>query len=257
MSARIRWQQVLATVGLASLLSWPSLLWTGTAWGKQEGQTSERGFPTRKVGGGTRCGLEAPCPYDVLVALIPDGLAATAEALPNFYFYIPPAEEASKPNRDGPLLEFVLRDESDRLVYEAIFSATSKGGIVPFQLPTSPRFQGLAVGQNYHWYLSIIYDPADRSYDDVVEGWIRRVAPQTELSEQLARATPLERVELLQAANLWYEALDTLAQLKQSRPDDPRVDQMWNQLLKDIELDQRLNQKPLLKTDFQPVITDN
>ncbi|WP_013323759.1 DUF928 domain-containing protein [Gloeothece verrucosa] len=212
-------------------------------------------FPVRRVGGGTRgeCiqaqatslnGSSLPCPS--LIALIPEQLVITSSVTPTLLFYIPAIG-----NYEKIQVEFILRNEQDQSVSQASFTSSGQGGIISFTIPKSQSFQGLKTEQNYHWYLSIIYDSRDRSHDEVVEGWLRHRPLETALASQLASSTPLERVQLYQQHNLWHEALYTLAELKRSHPDDPAIAQMWTGLLGAIDLNMVANE-PLINQISQP-----
>jgi hypothetical protein len=71
------------------------------------------------------------------------------------------------------------------------------------------------------------------------------------LADQLTQADALERVKLYRESQLWYEALEELAQLKRSRPDDSKVSQQWTQLLAAMNLS-AIAKVPLLDTNLAP-----
>ena len=275
MFKRMHLRKVLTTVGLASLLCWPSLVLSESTWAKEENQQESEGFPTnrrgitfrgkpnqdnrdssgqeglpaRRVGGGSRDLLS----WDPLIALIPEeGPVKTEEAFPLLYFYLPQV----KPSQEVKI-EFVLYTEQEwrqykkeaKPIYEKIFSTTDREGILSLKMLASDTFEGLSVGKNYHWFLSIISD-RDRARDQVVKGWIRRVEADPALNSQLVKATPLERVKLLQEAGLWHEAVHILAELKRSRPEDAEIADKWEQLLQSLTLEQ-LAQKPLIDANLQ------
>ena len=205
-------------------------------WAGQTKESSQKnnGWPTRRVGGGSRegCGPDSPNQFCVpVIAMIPDHLVVTATDTPTLFFQIP-----SLRNPKGVQMEFVLRDGSDRLVYETSFTATPEGGLLALHLPKTGDFQGLKVGENYHWYFSIIYDATDRAHDDVVEGWLRREVIPESLARQLKTATPIEQVALYKDAQLWTEAISTLALLKQDQPNNPILAEKWQFLLGELEL---------------------
>jgi hypothetical protein len=163
--------------------------------------------------------------------MIPDHLVVTATDTPTLFFQIP-----SLRNPTGVQMEFILRDGSDRLVYETSFAASPEGGLLALPLPKTGEFQGLKIDENYHWYFSIIYDPNDRAHDDVVEGWLRREVIPESLARQLQTATPMEQVALYKDAQLWTEAISTLALLKQNQPNNLIFAEKWQQILRELEL---------------------
>lgn len=226
-----------SVISVTLILSLFSVLFSGEVWAANQSQSTRQGWPTRRVGGGSRgCSpemtensLTQPC--RPLIALVPEGLAITTQSLPSLWFYIPQLQ-----NSDHTVIEFVLRDEDDHLVYETTFKPTHQGEMISFQLSQSQTFKGLDAAKAYHWYFSVINQAQDRSHDDVVEGWVQRVPLSSTLAQQLKLATPLEKVEIYQEANLWPEAIALMASLKQMQPNDLNISQKWKQLVASLEL---------------------
>lgn len=201
---------------------------------------SREGFPGRRIGGGSRGG----CPFGAkrLTAIVPENnLGLTVAAYPTFFFYIPqtPTPQA---------VEFVLLDDNDRQVYQTKFMTTGDSGIVHLSLPDQAGLPPLAIGKDYHWYFSMLCNPANRAYDVFVEGWIQRVEPNAVLASKLEKASSLERADLYASAGLWHEALVTLAELRRDRPYDSAIAANWTKLLQFVGLD-TIAQEPLI--DYQ------
>lgn len=194
------------------------------------------GLPGRRVGGGTR----GECNFGekTLTALIPkNNLGLTVAGHPKFFFYIP---ETS----DSQAVEFVLRDETDRQVYEKTFKTTGTSGVISLSLPESAQLKPLEIGKKYHWYLSVICNAQNRAQDISVDGWIQRVEPNRTLASKLEKVAPRERAALYAASDLWHEALTTLAQMRHSRPNDSTIAAEWAQLLQSVGLD-NIAQEPV------------
>ncbi|MBE9166252.1 DUF928 domain-containing protein [Pleurocapsales cyanobacterium LEGE 06147] len=191
---------------------------------------SREGLPTYRRGGGSRGGCLAN--RGQLVALIPENaVGKTTAALPKLFFYIPQDDLPQ-----AVTLEFVLRDRQDKLVYESFFTTDGKSGIVSVDLPESSKSKELKTNEQYHWYLSMICDPQNRSRDVVVKGWIQRVEIEPAIEQKLARSNPLERASLYQKQDLWYDALSTLAEQKQAVDSQLRVTAKWTELLESVGL---------------------
>lgn len=247
-----------SVINLTLIISFFSVLFSGDVWAGNQSESNRQGWPTRRVGGGSRgCSPEntdndESLPHLLrgatrvlqltqqcrpLIALVPEGLTITTQTLPSLWFYF-----AQVKNSDRTVIEFVLRDEADQLVYEATFKPThQEGEITSFQLSQSQTFKGLVAGKAYHWYLSVINKAQDRAHDDVVEGWVQRVSISSTLAQQLALATPLEKVQIYQEADLWPEAIALMASLKQMHPNDLSISQMWKQLIASPELPLQAN----------------
>ncbi len=217
---------------LASLISLSIVSLTDRVRAETNNGNAKSGFPTRQVGGGTRDG-SCSAQGDSLKALTPNNsVGMTTKALPELFFYAP---KTSQPQQ----VEFVLRDASDRAVYETTkTTSTERNGIFSIDIPTTKELSQLETNHNYHWYLSMICDPQNRAKDLVVEGWIKRVAISPEVDRQLEKLAPLERVNLYQKADIWYDALATLIDLKRSQVNDAQVPEKWRELLNSVGLEE-------------------
>jgi hypothetical protein len=193
-------------------------------------------IPDRRVGGGTRgprvSNLSRCIPRETnLIAVVPrTATGLTAQGSPTLYFYLPPMERTQ-------IAEFVLSDSIDKtVIYEETLNIGKESGIIGVRIPSEQTRTELATDRDYRWYFTIICNPEDPSQDIVVEGRIRRTELEPTLVAQLNQGTPLEQVNLYLKAELWYDALATLAQLRSDRLDDPEVSAAWTQLLQSVDL---------------------
>jgi hypothetical protein len=223
--ARLSRKVVVAlSVGLLGL--WPIMAIA------QEYVPPVEGLPGRRQGGGTR----GDClPSDAsLIALMPNSnFGQTLEDYPTFYWYVPEvAAEAA---------EFVLLDENDNEIYIAEYQLSNQSGIISLSLPATAGLPPLEVGQDYHWYFSLICDRLDRSGDLFTEGWVRRISDPS-LAQQASQLSALDQATLYAESGIWYEALDILAGLRRDRPTDPQVSQGWTTLLNSVGLGELIDQ---------------
>jgi hypothetical protein len=79
----------------------------------------------------------------------------------------------------------------------------------------------------------------------VAEGQIERVEPNPNLVAQLKTASPRDRAALYAEAGIWYDAVNSIAQLRRSSPNDTAIAADWAELLKSVGLD-TISQKPLI-----------
>lgn len=226
--SRFRFAAICLTSLLTlSLASFPELVKAG------ESNTARVGLPGRRVGGGTR----GDCNFGekTLTALIPkNNLGLTVAGHPKFFFYIPQTTDSQE-------VEFVLSDETESEVYEKTFKTTGSSGVVSLSLPDSAP---LEIGKKYHWYVSVICNAQDRSNDVSIDGWIQRVNTNPTLASKLEKVALGERGAIYAKANLWHEALTTLAELRHSHPHDSTVSAKWTELLQSVGLD-NIAQEPL------------
>lgn len=205
------------------------------------------GAPNRVEGAGTRA-PDSNCPVvgKPLTALVPSNqFGATVAAYPTFFVYMP----AQSPQTSPLPVEFVLSDTNGNLIYKSMFKSNGKSGIVALTLPSQAGLMPLSVGQDYQWSFSIICQADERTRDIAVEGWIRRVALDGTLSNQLKQASLQQQVGLYAGAELWHDALATLVQLRRNYPNDAAIAANWKNLLGAAGLNE-IAQEPL-----QPVST--
>lgn len=234
--------QLSTTLGWSTLLniSSPSLAgdkggipqrWQAKAYQPPKGF----GAPIRREAGGTRGDSCTQINREnMLRALVPqDGFGVTVAASPTLLFYMPNMnpESPEKP------VEFVLVDDNENEVYKSTFKTTGKSGIVSISLPPNAGASRLQLGKDYHWYLSIVCDPQERSNDIAVSGRIRRVELQANTRSQLQQTAAKDKAKLYAEAEVWFDALAALAEQRTNNPNDAGAVQEWEQLLKSVQLD--------------------
>ncbi|MGF1539003.1 MAG: DUF928 domain-containing protein [Pleurocapsa sp.] len=202
----------------------------------KDGTRTNHGMPTYRRDGGSR-GTQEQCVANHnqnIVAIIPENtVTLTASTAPKLFFYI---SETSQERT----LEFVLRNEEDKLIYEA-FLTTDGRGIVSVEIPPEVQANLLQEKQDYHWYLSMICNAEQRSQDLVVEGWMRPSQIDPITKKQLAEADVIEQAELYNQQGLWHDALLVLAERKHNYA----VAAKWSELLNSVGLGE-LASKPFV-----------
>ena len=232
---RKKFSKLITTIFLTSLLAL-SLSSVSESVQAQASNKVRVGLPGRRVGGGTRGDCNGVGEKQLTALMPKNNLALTVAANPQLFFYLPAIAKQT--------VEFVLRDEADNQVYEKTFKSTGTNGIISINLLDSKHSKNLTVGKKYHWYLSVICNPQDRANDISVDGWIQRVEPSLSLTKKLEQAAPLQRLVMYEAANLWQDALTTLAQLRYYHPHSVSVKEQWTQLLRSVDLG-NISKEPL------------
>lgn len=153
------------------------------------------------------------------------GLTATER--PMLWFYQPYAKAAISN------IQVILRDEanpSNKVVYRASLPPAQTSGIQGVALTDVP----LEGNKTYHWYLKLTMN-CTTPEPIFAEGWIQRV----KVAAPLSLAMSAEQ-------GLWYDAIASVAKLRQTKPNDPALMQDWTDLLKSIELESLASQ-PFVK----------
>ncbi len=197
---------------------------------KESNQKPTRyGFPIRRQGGATRGGCNLDKDEAPLIALIPpDGVVVTASKSPALLFYFPEISQG--------IIEFMLRDSEDKILYRKKILDDNFGEIASITLPLSEDIYSQTQNQSFTWSLNI----RCLSLEYQVKGTIKTVSVDPNLTNQIKTASGMEKVQLYQEAGLWHDAISTLVQLKKSDPENPDVIQGWNLLLQSAEFHEYL-----------------
>lgn len=193
-------------------------------------------FPGRRVGGGTRgetCVTDSSIP---LTALVPaNNLGLTTEEYPQFFWFMPKVS--------ARMAEFTLYDVDEellnrKLIYKTMLPLSPTGGVTHLKLtpdkltPDNKKLPPLNVGQTYRWSVAVVCNPKNRESDLVVDGWIRRVQPESRIREQLQQGGLRDRAIASARNGIWYDALSTVSQLQCSNPNET----VWQNLLESVGL---------------------
>ena len=144
----------------------------------------------------------------------------TVSANPTLWFYVPYNSKSSA--------DFVLYDQENKPVYKAPFIPSGRSGVVKISLPSSVSLQ---IDRQYQWYFKIYCQRGQPPRS--VTGRIKRVNfSNPALRSQLEKATLSDRVSLLAANGIWYDALTAAAEVRQTDPNDSN----WSSLLRQIDL---------------------
>lgn len=198
----------------------------------------DRGLPGRRRGGGTRnaqssCVSSSSIPLTVL--LPESNLGLTTAAYPQIFWFVP--------QHNASYLEVSLyatnKDfQDENLLFTSQFQTNGQAGIGHFKIPTGINFNPLLEGDTYHWYVSIICNPDDRSSDITVSGWLERVAMPPDLANSLVNATGIDRSKAFAQAGIWYDALEVLTELRCRPPlDGAGIQTQWKALLSDSQVE--------------------
>lgn len=215
------------------------------------------GIPPGKRSGGA---VRGDCPKTAipLTALVPaneEGLTfieKTVSPHPNFWFYVPYAERV--PSSSGRRLEFVLLDDSESIFYKATYylpqkqSSVKMGGVISVAMPKT--IKPLQEGRRYRWVFSVICNPANRSGDATVNGWIEHIAIDPAFNNQLDEKINLEKISSDYAAQgIWYETVGTLAKLlRDEKSPSSKLKRNWSSLLDSVGL-AKLSAEPIVPRD--------
>ncbi len=161
----------------------------------------------------------------------------TVSERPTFWFDVPDEKSTIKS------VEFVLQDNTDQDLYRTWIVPPETPGIVSIRLPEAVA---LEPGMLYHWFLNIDFQClSDASVTRQINGWVQRVAPDSNLTKMLKNATLEQQAILYAKHGIWFDALTTLGDLRRSKPKELSAIENWNRLLQSIGLE-NLKTEPIV-----------
>ena len=188
------------------------------------------------------------CPNYYTHALIPPNqVGLTVASNPHLFFHVDNRVREAYPQTITLKLQiYPLQAKNTDVLYEntVTVQAEKLPAIVSFPIPETVISQ-LQLGQSYQWNLEIYCDqytgyPADADY---IGGFIYRVHIDSKLANQLTTATPIEQARIYAENGIWYDAVTTLARLRQSDPNNKELATAWATLLQSAGFDNRYSIK--------------
>lgn len=155
----------------------------------------------------------------------------TTSERPTFWFYVPYTHNL--PNLSA---EFSLQDSTGEDIYrKKAIALPVKPGVISVSLPNTVK--SLEVGQSYRWYFKIRCNQQTAGLPVYVEGDIQRINLDSGVTEQLkAAANPRQKIAIYLKEGVWFDALNMLAQQRQSSG-DASLKEDWKSLLQSVNLD--------------------
>ena len=178
-----------------------------------------------RIGGGTRGAADGPSV--TLEVLAPDHAGLTVSAQPTLYWFV-----SQRIETDAKLT--IVDDTSVDPLLELKLTPPIEPGIHALSLEE----HGIQLAPNvpYQWFVAVVVDPSQRSYDVIAGGEIERVAQTSELASQLRSVGTQETPQAYAEAGIWYDALDGLSTQIGNSPNDAGLRQQRAALLDQVGL---------------------
>lgn len=208
----------------------------GTRGGLEMFTPKVDGAPARRVGGGTR-GLADSDVLPVVAAIAPESTGFTVSEQPTLYWYL--SEYWQVPFRfsltydDSEIGTNVsLEDSIDPVLDVEIKQPMS--GIQAFDL--ADYDVALKPEITYRWAIFMVAEEA-RSNDLVTEATIKFSPADEELTSALNNASEQDKPQIYATQGIWYEAVDTLSELINQNPYELKFSQARSELLRQVGLE--------------------
>lgn len=198
-------------------------------------KSPRRAAPPGAAGAGTRGTCQQDPKDDYYVLLRPVGeVGLTLSEHPTFFLYVPQVR-----SRIIQLSLLARVDEdTEEPVASVNFRSPRQPGIISIRLPAIPK-NSLKVDQLYRWEVEIVCDRTDRSGNVALEAFIVRTTPSQALAGNLTTIGDRDRATIYANNGIWYDSLAAAAQQRCASPNDPKVQENWEALLKSVTLTER------------------
>ena len=135
----------------------------------------------------------------------------------------------------------IMPEGSDEVLYTATYPEISQVGIS--RLASPEDIPALEPDSHYRWTLSVDC-PDESGNDPATTGIVVRRSPSEELSQQLTKADPEERIALLASQGLWYDALTETGDWRLQESQSDAAFLAWASLLEHdtVQLNDVVNQ---------------
>lgn len=162
-----------------------------------------------RIGGGTRGTGDGPSV--VLEVLAPDHAGLTVHAQPTLYWYV-----SQRIETEAELT--IVDDRSTDPLLEIKLTPPIEPGIHALSL----KEHGVQLEPKvpYQWFVAVVVDPAQRSYDVIAGGEIERVTQSSDLASRIRSAGTDATPQVYAEAGIWYDAIDELSARIGSHPND-------------------------------------
>ncbi len=190
------------------------------------------------------------CPNYYTHALIPaNQVGLTAKESPILLYYVDNRDRAISPQTISLEIELDSADDKydEELLYNTKISVPTVElpAIIGFRIPEIVYSQ-LKLEQFYLWSMAINCgkNTGDISHDsDYIGGFIYPTQLDAKLAAEIAKANQLQQVAIYAANGIWYQAIDILAQLRKSDPNNQKLAGDWEKLLISAGFDTRYDIK--------------
>lgn len=191
------------------------------------------GEPPDTSGGGSRDPDQSRCSsnQEPIKALMPKGnFGWTLQEIPSIYVYLP------KTSAKQVVLAF--QDETEDYHETVFLPIKADERVVSFSLPKDRP--SLEIGKNYKWKLALVCGDIVDVEHPQLEGWVKRIDANS-INTKLKGKSPIEQAQWYAENGYWYDLIKVLKEARQANPNDNRLNLLWSDLLKKIDIKIRYN----------------
>jgi len=192
------------------------------------------------------------CNIDVTALMPENKIGRTVSDYPTFFFYLYlPKTPETEAETQVQLAEFILTDESGKLIYKQSLTISKLSGVIGVSIPADKNVPPLEVGKKYTWKFTVVCDADDRSSDQMESGVVRRVELSAEILRELENADPRRKTFIYAENGIWQDALSNLAAARRANPNEPVFETDWESLLDSVTL-REIAKERIVEMEEQP-----
>jgi hypothetical protein len=152
------------------------------------------------------------------MSLVPTtNFGLTTAERPNFSIYLP-ATSATQ-------VVLSIKEEGGTHHSQTLVPITGTSGIISLQ--PNPDSPPLEVGKTYQWAVVLVCGERPSPNDPAIASWVRRIAPPQPTNQ----GTALEQAAWYGEQSIWYDALNSLVEVRRSQPDNQDLINIWADFL--------------------------
>lgn len=140
---------------------------------------------------------------------------------------------------------FSLKDTEGNTLHEMEVPISGRAEVISIKVPTL-----LTVDKNYQWFLALKIDGQLSTRTPYVDGWIKRIRPNQEITASMQQGDLLKQAEAFGKHGVWYDCVATLAKLKAAQPNNPTLNKHWSELLESVKL-QQIDRVPIVASNIR------
>ena len=190
----------------------------------------DSGQPRTNRAGGRRnrllCDNATSTPTPTLL-IPPSNQGTTTATHPTFLAYLP--------QTSAQRAFLTLEDEDNNYLHHTMLGLPNAAGIVSFSI--SETAPALEPNKYYKVSLAMICGQFLDPNDPVIEGWIKRIDPTMIPEPRPSQETAFALGAWYARNGIWFDAVDVLADLRKSEPDNLDAIAAWEELLESVELE--------------------
>ena len=161
---------------------------------------------------------KSPSSHSFLMPLVPmTNLGLTTAGKPKLWIYLPETSARQ--------LVFSIREEGTVHHSKTFIPITGTSGIISLQ--ANQDSLPLKIGKNYKLSVVLVCGEKPGPNDPARDVWVRRV----ESSESINQGSALEQAAWYGKQGIWYDALNSLIQARQSQPQNQDLISIWADFL--------------------------